>query len=215
MILFTGLIEEIGRVKNVYRSLNSIKLTISSDKVMNDMKEGDSIAVNGVCLTAVSCMNGQFDVMPETMRVTDLSNLKAGSMVNLESALKANGKFGGHIVSGHIDGVGRIDRIKRDSIALEFTISAERNIIKNIVYKGSVAVDGVSLTCSESGKDYFKFCLIPYTQEKTILNYKKEGELINIECDVIGKYVRKIICERKNDKKETITGSFLKENGFV
>lgn len=213
--MFTGLIEEIGEVKAIRESARSIKLGIRASKIMKNISLGDSISVNGVCLTITSIKDGEFDVMPETKKVTSLKNLKIGTKVNLERALALGDRFGGHIVTGHVDGVGVIHKIKRDDIAVEFIVKIENGLASELIYKGSVAVDGVSLTCGEVGADYFKFYLIPHTQEKTTLTEKKEGELINIECDVIGKYIKNFMNIQSIGKKSTITENFLRQNGFM
>lgn len=213
--MFTGLIEEVGEIKIIKESAHSIRLGIKAEKVMKNISLGDSISVNGVCLTITSIEDGEFDVMPETNRVTSLKNLKAGSKVNLERALKMGDRFGGHIVSGHVDGVGIVDKIIKDDIAIEFTVKLNSELANKLIYKGSVAVDGVSLTCSEVGDNYFKFCLIPHTQEKTTLTEKKKGDLVNIEGDVIGKYIEKFIGIQSKSKTSGVTEEFLRQNGFI
>lgn len=213
--MFTGLIEEIGEVKAVREGARSIKLGIKASKIMKSITLGDSVCVNGVCLTITSIENGEFDVMPETKKVTSLKNLKIGSRVNLERAMALGDRFGGHIVTGHVDGVGVIHKIRRDDIAVESIVKVDAKLASELIYKGSVAVDGVSLTCGEIGADYFKFYLIPHTQEKTTLTEKKEGELLNIECDIIGKYVQNFMNIQSIGKKSVITENFLKQNGFI
>lgn len=213
--MFTGLIEEVGEIKIVKESASSIKLGIKAEKVMKNISLGDSISVNGVCLTITSIEYSEFDVMPETNRTTSLKDLKVGSKVNLERALKMGDRFGGHIVSGHVDGVGIVDKIRKDEIAIEFTVKLKSELASKLIYKGSVAVDGVSLTCSEVGSDYFKFYLIPHTQEETTLTEKREGDLVNIECDVIGKYIEKFIGIQSKSKTSGITEEYLRENGFM
>lgn len=213
--MFTGLIEEVGEIKIIKESAHSIRLGIETEKVMKNISVGDSVSVNGVCLTVTSIEDGEFDVMPETKRVTSLKALKVGSKVNLERALKIGDRFGGHIVSGHVDGVGIVDKIRKNDIAIEFTVKLDSKLANKLVYKGSVAVDGVSLTCSEVGVDYFKFYLIPHTQEKTILTEKKEGDCVNIESDVIGKYIEKFIGIQSDSKNSGVTEEFLRQNGFI
>lgn len=213
--MFTGLIEEVGEIRKIKESARSIKLGIKGEKVMENISLGDSVSVNGVCLTITSIEDGEFDVMPETKRVTSLKNLKVGSKVNLERALKMGDRFGGHIVSGHVDGVGVVYKIRRDDIAAEFIVKVDSELANKLIYKGSVAVDGVSLTCGEVGADYFKFYLIPHTQEKTTLTEKREGDLLNIEGDVIGKYIEKFMGIKSNHKASGVTEEFLKQNGFM
>ncbi|PJI07766.1 MULTISPECIES: riboflavin synthase [Clostridium] len=213
--MFTGLIEEIGEIRTVKKHSDSIRLSIKAPKIIDKVKLGDSIAINGVCLTVVSCEHGEFDVMPETFKVTNLRNLTAGSKVNLERALALGDRFAGHIVSGHIDGTGIIQSIKEDSIAIEYIVKADKEIINNLVYKGSVAVDGVSLTLGEVKENYFKFYLIPHTQEKTTLTERREGDILNIECDILAKYIRNFMNIETINNGNQITDVFLRENGFM
>ena len=149
--MFTGIIEEIGKVKSIERHSNSIKLTVSAQKIMQDMHIGDSISTNGICLTVTTFDNNSFtvDVMPETMMMTNFKNLKVNDAVNLERALAANGRFGGHIVSGHIDGVGTIIKKYNDDKAIRMSFSAKTEILELIVKKGSIAIDGISLTVTD------------------------------------------------------------------
>lgn len=212
--MFTGLIEEVGEIKMIKESAHSIRLEIEAEKIMENINLGDSVCVNGVCLTITSIEDGEFDVMPETKKVTSLKNLKIGSKVNLERALALGDRFGGHIVSGHVDGIGVIDKIRKDDIAIEFVVKVDSKLANKLIYKGSVAIDGVSLTCSEVGSDYFKFYLIPHTQEKTILIEKNEGDLVNIECDIVGKYIEKFIGIQSKAKFSGVTEEFLRQNGF-
>ncbi len=213
--MFTGIIEETGTVKSVARGINSAVLTVSADIVLNGTKIGDSIAVNGVCLTVTKLGNGSFgaDVMHETLDRSSLSYLAAGSSVNLERAMAAEGRFGGHIVSGHIDGTGVITDISRDDNAVWYKISADKKIMKYIVEKGSVALDGISLTVAAVGNDSFSISAIPHTVAQTVLNRKKKGDIVNIENDIIGKYVEKLL-NFKEEKNSRISRQFLLENGF-
>lgn len=215
--MFTGIIEEIGIVKEVRRSGDNSFIRINAERILSDVQLGDSIAVNGTCLT-VTRLDGnifQADVMNETLNRSSLGSLKQGSIVNLERAMAANGRFGGHIVSGHIDGTGTIINVKNDGIAVWYTISACADIMKYIVEKGSVAIDGVSLTVAKVTESYFSVSVIPHTAENTILSSKKAGDIVNLENDIVGKYVEKFI---KNDfsctQKSSIDMNFLAENGF-
>lgn len=215
--MFTGIIEEIGIVKEVRRSGDNSFIRINAERILSDVQLGDSIAVNGTCLT-VTRLDGnifQADVMNETLNRSSLGSLKQGSIVNLERAMAANGRFGGHIVSGHIDGTGTIINVKNDGIAVWYTISACADIMKYIVEKGSVAIDGVSLTVAKVTESYFGVSVIPHTAENTILSSKKAGDIVNLENDIVGKYVEKFI---KNDfsctQKSSIDMNFLAENGF-
>ena len=193
--MFTGIIEDIGTVKAIQRGAKSVVLTIQSDKIMKDVSLGDSIAVNGVCLTATSIGKDFFtaDVMPETMNRSSLGNLKAGSPVNLERAMPADGRFGGHIVSGHIDGTGIISGIERDDNAVWYTVKTDKDILKYIVEKGSIAIDGISLTVAYVDDNEFKVSIIHHTLKQTILGFKKQGDKVNLENDIIGKYVERLL----------------------
>lgn len=211
--MFTGIIEEIGEVVLISNGTNSIKLSVKCEEVLNKTKVGDSISVNGVCLTVVRLSDGQFtaDVMPETLRKSSLGSLKVKDKVNLERAMMLNGRFGGHIVTGHIDGIGKIINKKSDDNSVIFTILTQDDITKYIVKKGSVSLDGISLTVSFVQDRIFEVSIIPHTIQKTCLKYKNIGDVINIECDIIGKYIEKF----SNNKTCGITYDFLSENGFV
>lgn len=216
--MFTGIIEEIGKVINIKKSSESCRLQISASKVLENTAVGDSIAVNGVCLTVTDMTGYSFsaDVMAETVRRTALAELKSESRVNLERAMAADGRFGGHIVSGHIDGTGIIENFKNEDNAIWITVSADSSVLKYIVEKGSVAIDGVSLTVAAVTDKFFRVSLIPHTQSETTLVYKKTGNKVNLECDIIGKYVEKLLFYRNmSDIKKNITMDFLYENGFV
>lgn len=216
--MFTGLIEEIGVIQSAIKGTNSAQLTISADKVLQDIKLGDSISTNGVCLTVTSFSNKTFtvDVMPETMRRSNLKNLKPGSKVNLERALKLGDRLGGHIVSGHIDGIGYITAMEEDENATWLTIEAEPGIMKYIVEKGSIAIDGTSLTVAYANSEIFKVSIIPLTRNETTILSKKIGEEVNLECDVVGKYIERLIIFKQNEKdSSSINMDFLRENGFA
>ncbi len=212
--MFTGIIEEIGTVKKIVRGQKAY-LEIQADKIFSDIHIGDSIAVNGVCLTVTSFSGKVFtaDVMNETFSRSSLGSLKTGSHVNLERAMSANGRFGGHIVSGHIDGTGKIINIKKDGNAVWYKISAGENIIKYTVEKGSIAIDGISLTVARVEKDNFSVSIIPHTSEETILSEKKLGDTVNLENDIIGKYVERFLNFDKTEKSN-ITRDFLAKYGF-
>ena len=218
--MFTGIVEEIGTVKKIIYGSKSIKLSIQCSKIMDDVKLGDSIAVNGICLTVVDRKSDEFtaDVMPETMRKTGLGELKVGFVVNLERALRLSDRLGGHIVSGHIDGTGVImDRVREDN-AIWLTIEAGRDILKYIVMKGSVALDGTSLTVAYVDDKCFKVSLIPHTASITTLGSKEVGSRVNIECDMLGKYVEKLLLvnvSEQNSKSKDISLDFLIKNGFA
>jgi len=212
--LFTGLVEEIGIVKKITKSVQSAKITIAAGQLLEDVKIGDSICTNGVCLTVNNLSNKEFsvDVMPETIRNSNLKNLSSGSKVNLERALKASDRLGGHIVSGHIDGIGVVNAFKEEENATWITIATNENILKYIVERGSIAIDGTSLTVAYVDDKTFKVSIIPHTKEKTILLHKKVGDEVNLECDVLGKYIEKLTLHRE---KKTIDMDFLASNGFV
>ncbi len=209
--MFTGIIEEIGEIAAIARGAKSCALTIRGNVIFGDLRIGDSVAVNGVCLTATAINGNTFtaDVMAETMRRSSLGTLKKGSAVNLERAMSANGRFGGHIVSGHIDGVGFVQSLVREDNAVWVTVTADETLMRYIVEKGSVALDGISLTVARVYKDAFSVSVIPHTAGETTLLNKKAGDRINIECDIIGKYVEKLV-----GKSSSLTEDFLKEYGF-
>lgn len=218
--MFTGIVEELGKVKEIIPGSMSIKLTISCQKIMDDVKIGDSIAVDGICLTVTDRSTSAFiaDVMPETMRKTSLVSLKVGDKVNLERALRLSDRLGGHIVSGHIDGTGVVSGKEEEDNAVWFEISAHSDILRYIVVKGSIALDGTSLTVAYVDDKCFKVSLIPLTAGVTTLGSKKIGDRINIECDMLGKYVEKLIGTDEREKKaikKDMTLDFLRENGFA
>lgn len=210
--MFTGIIEEVGKIKNIQGGTN-YKLTIAASKILEDIHLGDSIAINGICLTAISWDNGSFtvDVMRETLERTSLHRLRAGSFVNLERALAANGRFGGHIVSGHIDGTGEIINIRRDANAVWYKIKTSEKIMEFIIEKGSIAIDGISLTVAKVDRSAFYVSVIPHTLENTILLRKKTGDIVNLENDIVGKYIKSFTDKNSNS---TLCESFLKSNGF-
>lgn len=216
--MFTGIIEEIGHIAAIEKGNRSAKLVITANKILQDIKLGDSIAVNGICLTAchITKQNFTADVMAETMNRSNLGELKKGSAVNLERAMPANGRFGGHIVSGHVDGTGTITNFKKDENAVWVTIKANATILKYIVEKGSITIDGISLTVAFVDDSCFQVSIIPHTADETILLHKKVGDTVNLECDVIGKYVEKLLNYNNNEtqQKKGITLEFLQSNGF-
>lgn len=216
--MFTGLVEEIGSIENIIKGAKSAQITIHAGKVIENTNLGDSISTNGVCLTVVNLTKNTFtvDVMPETMRRSNLKNLKHGSKVNLERALKLGDRLGGHIVSGHIDGVGIIKAIEEEDNATWVTVEASADILKYIIEKGSIAIDGTSLTVAYVDFTCFKVSIIPMTRDETTLLSKKIGEEVNLECDMIGKYVERLtIFNQKESKKSAIDMNFLKNNGFA
>jgi len=219
--MFTGIVEEIGTILSVKKGVKSSALTISGDLIFEDMHIGDSIAVNGVCLTVTNKTKESFtaDVMAETLRRSSLGSLKAGSKVNLERAMAANGRFGGHIVSGHIDGTGEIESFVREDNAVWVTVKTPVKLLKYIIEKGSIAIDGVSLTVAYVDNRCFKVSLIPHTAANTILLSKKAGDIVNLENDIVGKYIEKLMHfdeQVEEDAKTTgISMDFLAKNGFA
>ena len=214
--MFTGIIEEVGTVKAVKRSGASSFIEVEAKKVLEDVHTGDSIAVNGVCLTVTHFGGGVFraDVMNETLSRSSLGSLTSGSPVNLERAMAANGRFGGHIVSGHIDGTGTVSDIRNDGIAVWYTIDTSPELLRYIVEKGSIAIDGISLTVAKVTETSFSVSIIPHTAAQTILGTKKTGDIVNLENDIIGKYVEKLMKPLETAPKSGITMEFLARNGF-
>ena len=215
--MFTGIVEEVGRIRKIERNTVSARITIEAEKILEDVKEGDSIAVNGICLTVTSFTKNSFlaDVMHETMNRTTLGSLREGSPVNLERALSTMGRFGGHMVSGHIDGRGKIIRIQRDENAVLFTIEASEKILRYIVEKGSIAINGISLTVAAVNHKNFTVSVIPHTLKVTTLGTFQQQDEVNLENDIVGKYIEKFLFMTPDSKKDsTITMDFLIKNGF-
>lgn len=218
--MFTGLVEEVGEIIGVQRGAEAATLTIKAKKVLEHTKTGDSIALNGVCLTVTQCGADRYsvDVMNETFDKTTLSHLTKGTRVNLERAMPADGRFGGHLVSGHIDGRGRIEALKKDGNAIWYDICVPDEMLPFLVKKGSIAIDGISLTIADVSKQSFSVSTIPHTRAQTTLQDRKAGDYVNLECDMIGKYVWQMLAYRQDKpeiKRETITTSFLAEHGFL
>ena len=232
--MFTGIIEEVGTVKYMQTSGTSGTIAIKASKVLEGTKIGDSIAVNGICLTVVTLHPDGFtaDVMAETVRRSGLGNCRSGDRVNLERAMAADGRFGGHIVSGHIDGTGTIQSLVREENAVWVTIAAPPALLRYIVEKGSIAIDGISLTVAYVDDTVFKVSVIPHTGEETTLLARSPGETVNLENDIIGKYVEKLMTPygasagaggigsgvgtgaSEGESGSGITLEFLMENGF-
>ncbi len=216
--MFTGIVEELGKIKAVQKGEKSSVLTIEASKILENTQLGDSIAVNGVCLTVTAMTENSFsaDVMAETMRKSNLGSLSVGSAVNLERALTPLTRMGGHIVSGHIDGTGTITSYAKEDNATWVTVRADSNILKYIVQKGSVAIDGISLTVAYIDDICFKVSVIPHTSQQTTLLSKGVGNTVNLECDVIAKYVEKLLGFKDADNKENdISLEMLAEYGFM
>ncbi len=217
--MFTGIVEELGVIHGLELENASPSLGMKANVILSDMKIGDSISVNGVCLTVISFDSDSFkaEVMPETLRKTALLDLKRGDRVNLERALSLGDRLGGHLVSGHIDGVGMIRKKQRESNALVIEIQAPPEILKYAIPKGSMAVDGISLTVVEVMGDSFTVSLIPHTAEYTTLGFKSAGSRVNLEGDVIGKYVEKFMSARREgqESQKGLTLKDLAEKGFL
>ena len=209
--MFTGIIEEKGILKTKEKG----KLTIIASKVLENTKIGDSIAVNGVCLTVTEFTGDGFavDVMPQTLRVSGLAGVSIGETVNLERAMQASGRFGGHIVSGHIDGVGTVRSVKPEGNAVWVEIEPQKELMAGILEKGSITIDGVSLTVAKKRATTFMVSLIPHTREETNMHQWKPGRMVNLETDMVGKYVKQQLESEKPESK--ITMEFLSEYGFV
>ena len=214
--MFTGIVEEVGTIRNIKRGQHSAVLTIHAKTVLEETRIGDSIAVNGICLTVTRLFPDGFsaDVMHETLNRSSLGKLVSGSAVNLERAMAADGRFGGHIVSGHIDGIGKVAAITRDDNAIWYQIKTDSGILKYIVEKGSVAIDGISLTVAKTDSQSFSVSIIPHTAGATTLSLRKVGDVVNLENDIVGKYIEKFITFEKEKPKSGITKEFLLKNGF-
>jgi riboflavin synthase len=216
--MFTGLIEEIGEIKSIEKAAKSARIIIKSEKVLQGIKLGDSICTNGVCLTVTEFTNNTFsvDVMAETVRSSNLGELKSGSKVNLERALKLSDRLGGHIVSGHIDGIGTIVDLQNEENATWVSVKTTADILKYIVHKGSITIDGISLTVAYVDESIFKVSIIPHTKGETTLVIKKIGDEVNLESDMMAKYVEKLLKYGEVPmQKKSISMDFLKDNGFA
>ena len=215
--MFTGIIEEMGQIRAVKRGAHSSVLSIGAAEILSDLKTGDSVAVNGVCLTATTVDSGGFtaDVMHETLNRSTLGGLSAGDSVNLERAMPAEGRFGGHIVSGHIDGVGKVVSVRRDDNAVWYTVAPPPELRRYIVEKGSIAIDGISLTVAAVDAHTFSVSIIPHTLSVTTLGARRAGSGVNLETDIIGKYVESLFRSGSTEGGESsITREFLARNGF-
>lgn len=215
--MFTGIVEEMGTIRSIRKGPHSAIIEIQAKVVLEAIHIGDSIAVNGVCLTATSFTANSFtaDVMHETLNRSSLASLKPGSRVNLERAMAANGRFGGHIVSGHVDGLGTILSTLRDDNAIWYTIGTSPEVLRYIVEKGSITIDGISLTVARVDSQSFSISAIPHTVAVTVLQDRKPGDKVNLETDIIGKYVEKLLQPKETPKEESgITWDFLVKYGF-
>ncbi len=217
--MFTGLVEEIGKVIRADKGNNSLYLTIGCTKILEGLKIGDSVAVNGACQTVTEILPQGFKVFAssETLRVTTFNNLTAGHYVNLERTLRLCDRLDGHIVSGHIDGTAKLQRIEKDGESFVFTFLTDNSLARQIIRKGSVTINGISLTVADINDNVFKIAVIPHTYANTTLKYLKTEDLVNIETDVIAKYVEKYLLSNDNNSKNatTIDMNLLERNGFL
>ena len=213
--MFTGIIEEIGKVKAIVRHSNSIKLTIAVKKILEDIHIGDSICTNGVCLTVTTFDDSSYtaDVMPETMNRTNFKDLRINDLVNCERAMLANGRFGGHMVSGHIDGIGFVSKMTKDDKAVRIRIETRPEILRYIVEKGSITIDGISLTVTDVTSFEFGVSIIEHTRDATTLTKKKIGDTVNLENDIVGKYIEKFVGNITFQHDEKLL-NLLKDNNF-
>ena len=220
--MFTGLVAELGTVQRLARQGNSYHLTVGAKKVLDKLKIGDSVAVNGACLTVVRMDEGGFtaDVMPETVRLTNIGSLQPGSKVNLERTLRLCDGLDGHIVSGHVEGLGTISEQRPEGIAVVVTIATPPELLKYIIKKGSIAIDGISLTVTEVTDTSFSVSLIPHTAKETTLGFKKVGDSVNLETDILGKYVERMltwnnVAKEQASPADALDKKMLLENGFL
>ncbi|AHM66593.1 riboflavin synthase subunit alpha [Paenibacillus polymyxa] len=221
--MFTGLVEEVGSIQSISKSGEAMVLGISGSVVLDDLKIGDSVSVNGVCLTAIQIGTKDFkvDVMPETFRSSNLRELRSGSRVNLERAMAASGRFGGHIVQGHVDGTGTIRGVTSEQNAVVFEVEpSDPALFKYVLLKGSITIDGISLTVAQRTRNSFAVSIIPHTLAETALQAKREGDTVNIECDILGKYVEQLLHYRGSASMERadqapLSLDYLAKHGFA
>lgn len=212
--MFTGIVEELGGVKALKREAGAARLTISASTVLQGTAIGDSICVNGVCLTVVAMSSSEFsaDVAVETLKVTNLGELKIGTKVNLERALQLSARIGGHLVSGHVDAVGSIKGKREEGNGWRIFVEAPDTILRYVIKKGSIAVDGISLTVADLEKTGFSIAMIPHTAKLTTLGFKSTGDSVNLEVDIIGKYVERLLSGRVENG---VSLDLLKKTGFA
>lgn len=214
--MFTGIIEEVGKIAQIKKQGEFAVVTINASRVLEDVHLGDSIAVNGVCLTVTSFTSSQFtaDVMSETLKRTSLGELQPSSPVNLERAMAANGRFGGHIVSGHIDGKGEVAEITPADNSVWYRIKTSPKLLRYIIEKGSITIDGISLTVVDVNEESFRVSIIPHTIKETNLGSKKIGSIVNLENDIVGKYIEQFLTKKEPAPETKLTMDFLKNAGF-
>jgi riboflavin synthase len=218
--MFTGIVEEMGVVQAVDRTLAGTRLRILAAKVLDDLPIGASVSINGACFTVVDLTDRGFavEVSPETLSVTTLGGLTAGAPVNLERAMRVNQRLGGHLVAGHVDGVGAIRTRQQDGNAVVLTIEAPKEVLRYCVHKGSIAVDGISMTINEVTDRAFAISVIPHTAKETTLGLKQPGDAVNLEVDLIGKYVERLLQDRGQTAPRpapTIDKDYLKKKGLI
>lgn len=217
--MFTGIIEEMGVVKAMGKTLQGSSVTVLAETVLDGLKVGDSVTVNGVCLTVVGCDGAEMkaDISPETLTVTTLGALKAGAPVNLERAMRLGDRLGGHLVTGHVDGVGAIRSRIQDNDAIQIVIEASRDILRYCVPKGSITVDGISLTVNDVTDRWFRVTIIPHTAKMTTLGIKQAGDAVNLETDLIGRYVERLLSERAGGGQPgiKIDRDYLQKRGLI
>ena len=217
--MFSGIVEEMGAVTSIEKTLAGTRMRILASTVLSDLKVGDSVSVNGTCLTVVTKGEREFavEVSPETLKVTTLGHFSAGAPVNLERAMKLNERIGGHLVAGHVDGVGTIRSRRQDGNTSVFTIEAPAEILRYCVAKGSITVDGISLTINEIGDHSFGIAVIPHTAKVTTLGLRQVNDTVNLEADLIGKYVERLLQERSQLPKNTpvIDKGYLEKRGLI
>jgi riboflavin synthase len=218
--MFTGIVEEMGGLKAVDRTLAGTRLRIMAKVILDDLSQGASVSVNGACLTVVALESEEFtvEVSPETLSVTTLGSLAAGSPVNLERAMKLSDRIGGHLVSGHVDGVGSVLKRQQEGNSIVLTIEAPPEILRYCMPKGSITVDGISMTINDVQEAAFKLAVIPHTASATTLGIKQPGDRVNLESDLIGKYVERLLQERRqlpSTPAPTIDGDYLKKKGLI
>lgn len=221
--MFTGLVEELAVVRFIQQTSEGARLRLGAKRILTDMALGDSIAINGICLTVVEKGDDAFsvDAVPETMRRTNLSELRNGDQVHVERAMAAGGRFGGHIVSGHIDGIGQIAAVEREGLARVLTIATDFSLMRYVVEKGSICVDGVSLTVMDAHGDRFRVSIIPHTEGVTRLGQASVGHVVNLEMDVVAKYIERLLqfggdaADGQTSRSGGLSLSFLQENGYA
>ena len=215
--MFSGIVEVLGDVRSMASGDSGARISIEAGALVEGVKLGDSIAINGACMTVVAFGNSIFeaDISPESLRMTNLGDLKAGEKVNLEKALVLGDRLGGHMVTGHIDGMGKIRERKADGDSIWLTVEAPPDVMRYLVFKGSIAVDGISLTVATCDEDSFSIAIIPHTSEHTTLTAKRDGAVVNLEADLIGKYVEKLLLPHAQARAGGVSMDKLKEHGYA